>query len=65
MDLPLLVSGFSSLATAFLVGAVWATRQPPTASDRQAAIDRSDITIEFAPKRHAEAVSTDARPTAA
>jgi hypothetical protein len=28
MDLPLLLSGFSGLLTAFLVGAVWATRRP-------------------------------------
>jgi hypothetical protein len=28
MDLPLLLSGFSGLMTAFLVGAVWATRRP-------------------------------------
>jgi hypothetical protein len=30
MDLPLLLSGFSSLLTAFVVGAVWATRRPPS-----------------------------------
>ncbi len=28
MDLPLLLSGFSGLLTAFLIGAVWATRRP-------------------------------------
>lgn len=40
MDLPLLLSGFSGLLTAFLVGAVWATRRPTgslTGNDPEAA----------------------------
>jgi len=28
MDLPLLLSGFSSLVTAFVIASVWATRRP-------------------------------------
>jgi hypothetical protein len=28
MDLPLLLSGFSSLLTAFVVASIWATRRP-------------------------------------
>jgi hypothetical protein len=37
MDLPLLLSGFSGLLTAFLVGAVWATRRPTGSLDRNEA----------------------------
>ena len=47
MDLPLLVSGFSSLMTAFLVGAVWATRQPNRSVDSLTPSERVDDTAKL------------------
>jgi hypothetical protein len=60
MDLPLLVSGFSSLMTAFLVGAVWATRQPNKSADGLTMSERVDDTAKLLRQSRREPQPTDA-----
>jgi len=60
MDLPLLVSGFSSLLTAFLVGAVWATRQPTRSVDSFTTGERVDDTAKLLRQSRREPQPTDA-----
>jgi hypothetical protein len=61
MDLPLLLSGFSSLLTAFVVGAVWATRRPSS----DLATSEADVILLDVPAHGADDLAPTYRATGA